>query len=138
MLCDKVCYFLASIALAFGILTAALDRLVQLIAACYECSSFSTQSTFYCSRESQFMFHDFSFFWAVFLSTLYVFGIFWGIEVISFVKSTSSSSANIKLTIDELCGVCGNNQCKRHHKSPRLSPIPKVPKGFDSTLENVS
>ncbi|XP_058798225.1 sorting nexin-14-like [Phymastichus coffea] len=77
-----------------------------------------------------------SFFWAVFLSALYIIGLFWGVQLISFIQSTSTSSSNTKSTNDELCRVCGNNQCKRHSKLPHLNPIPKVPKGFDVALEN--
>ncbi|XP_014206596.1 sorting nexin-14-like [Copidosoma floridanum] len=115
---DSIACFLASTALAFGLFAAAFD----------------------------------SFFWALFLCCLYVAGLLWGGQLICLITKTlandnpngievtdnavAATTITAKATANS-CGVCGNDQCKRHRRPPHYNPVPKVPKGFDSALENL-
>ncbi|OXU20981.1 hypothetical protein TSAR_003479 [Trichomalopsis sarcophagae] len=75
--------------------------------------------------------------WAIFLSLVYIIGFVWGIQVIQIIRTSVFSKEKSPVSVDESCGVCGNNQCKRHRRSPHLNPVPKVPKGFDVALERL-
>lgn len=137
MLLDTVSYSIAGIALTFGIFAALFDRLVSLLIFCgLILIILLFLNTFNDLFGNVF---PFSIFWAIFLCILYVLGNVWGAQVICLIQTPMNTpSKKSKFLAVESCGVCGNNQCKRHRRSPLLHSVPKVPKGFDTALEHVS
>ena len=62
----------------------------------------------------------------------------WGTEIIFYIQTNLiNGNTDSKNSVSDSCGVCGNDKCKRHRRSHHLNPVAKVPKSFDTALEQV-